>query len=113
MKKVAPDLDVFVDVLSLRSGDNWQQKLEEHVPTKDTFYLFWSQHASRSEWVEREWRLALVRRGISYIDPVPLELPDAVPPPSELTALHFSDPYLVYIDLARKRNPSRRRKWQS
>jgi hypothetical protein len=97
MKKVAPDLDVFLDVFSLRSGDNWQEKLERHVPTKDTFYLFWSRAAARSEWVEREWRLALSRRGLSYIDPVPLEEPDTVPPPKELNVLHFSNGYLAYI----------------
>jgi hypothetical protein len=56
MRKVAPDLEVFLDVFSLRSGDNWQLKLEEHVPTKDTFFLFWSQFAAHSVWVEREWR---------------------------------------------------------
>ncbi|MCI0559859.1 MAG: toll/interleukin-1 receptor domain-containing protein [Nitrososphaera sp.] len=97
MKKIAPDLDIFVDVLSLRSGQNWQAKLEEHVPKKDIFYLFWSQPAACSEWVEREWRLALQRRGLNYIDPVPLEEPDRAPPPQELSALHFSDAYVAYI----------------
>lgn len=97
MKKVAPDLDIFVDVLSLRSGENWRERLEQHVPTKDTFYLFWSQCAARSVWVEREWRLALGRRGLGYIDPVPLEEPQRAPPPDELNSLHFSDAYLAYI----------------
>ena len=96
MKKVAPELDIFIDIFSLRSGQNWQEKLEQHVPTKDTFYLFWSQPAARSKWVEREWRLALSRRGLKYIDPVPLDEPDLVPPPKELSALHFSDAYLSY-----------------
>lgn len=97
MKKIAPELDIFVDTFSLRSGQNWQEKLEQHVPTKDAFYLFWSYPASRSEWVEREWRLALSKRGLNYIDPVPLEEPDHVPPPQELSALHFSDAYIAYI----------------
>lgn len=101
MKKVAPELDVFLDIFSLRSGQNWQQKLEQHVPTKDTFYLFWSEPAARSEWVEREWRLALSERGLDYIDPVPLEEPDLIPPPQELKALHFSDAYLAYIKYQR------------
>lgn len=101
MKKVAPELDIFIDVFSLRSGQNWQEKLEQHVPTKDTFYLFWSQPAARSEWVKREWRLALYRRGLNYIDPVPLEEPDCAPPPQELSALHFSDAYIAYIKYQR------------
>jgi TIR domain/FHA domain len=97
MKKIVPNLDVFIDVFSLRSGEDWQAKLEEHVPTKDIFYLFWSKYAASSEWVEREWRLALDRRGISYIDPVPLDEPDKASPPQELNSLHFSDAYLTYI----------------
>jgi hypothetical protein len=97
MRKIAPNLDVFVDVISLRSGQNWQEKLEEQVPKKDIFYLFWSRAAAGSEWVAREWKLALDRRGLNYIDPVPLEELDQAPPPPELAALHFSDAYLVYI----------------
>ncbi len=101
MKKVAPDLDVFVDVFSLRSGENWKEKLEQHVPTKDLFYLFWSHYAAQSEWVEREWRLALGMRGLDYIDPVPLESIDQAPPPLELQAIHFADAYVNYIQYLR------------
>jgi type VI secretion system protein len=97
MQKVVPDLDVFVDVFSLRSGDRWEQKLKDYVPTRDTFYLFWSKRASESVWVEREWRLALESRGLDYIDPVPLEEPGLAPPPPELAALHFADAYVSYI----------------
>ena len=35
MRKIAPDLEIFVDVFSLRSGQNWQDKLKEHVPKKE------------------------------------------------------------------------------
>ena len=76
---------------------NGEKKLEEHVPTKDTFYLFWSHHAAQSIWVEREWRLALAKRGLNYIDPIPLEDPETAPPPPELKLLHFADAYVTYI----------------
>ena len=104
MKKVAPDLDIFLDVFSLRSGDNWQEKLKQHVPTQDTFFLFWSHYAARSVWVEREWKLALKKRGLYYIDPVPLENLDRAPPPPELKSLHFSDAYAEYIDYLSLKN---------
>lgn len=92
MQKVRPDLEIYLDVISLRSGDNWLEKLEEHVPTKDIFYLFWSSYAARSKWVKREWKLALTRRGLDYISPAPIgDIRDA-PPPRELKSLHFSDP---------------------
>lgn len=101
MKKVAPALDIFLDVFSLRSGQDWEQKLEQHVPNKDVFYLFWSHFAAKSEWVEREWKLALSKRGLEYIDPVPLEDVELAPPPPELKKLHFNDAYVAYIQYER------------
>jgi hypothetical protein len=97
MLKVAPDLDVFLDVASLRSGQHWARRILEEVPSRDVFFLFWSEAAHRSEWVEREWRCALERRGIEYIDPVPLVSPEQVPPPPELAEhLHFNDWMLAF-----------------
>jgi hypothetical protein len=101
MQKVAPRLNIFLDVLSLRSGENWPEKLKQQVPAQDTFFLFWSHNAARSVWVEREWKLALQTRGLEYIDPVPLEDPERAPPPLELHSLHFSDAYVAYIQYLR------------
>jgi hypothetical protein len=95
--KAAPTLDVFLDVLSLRSGENWAAKLWKVVPSSDVFYLFWSEHARASPWVEREWRCALETRGIDFIDPVPLVSPDRVPPPPELASRHFNDWVLAFM----------------
>jgi TIR domain len=90
-------LDVFVDVMSLRSGQNWQPELTKHISEADVFYLFWCRHARQSEWVSREWRLALQAKGLEFIDPVPLESPDKAPPPQELASKHFNDPVLAFI----------------
>ena len=68
------------------------------IPEKDVFYLFWSENAQRSEWVEKEWRCALDTRGIEFIDPVPLVSPKQVPPPPELARhLHFNDWQLAFM----------------
>lgn len=91
MCKVVPDLEVFLDVLSLRSGEDWAERLVRVIPESDVFYLFWSEYAARSEWVEREWRCALQAKGPGFIDPVPLVSPERVPPPPELAGKHFSD----------------------
>ncbi len=91
-KKIKPDLDIFVDVLSLRSGQLWEQKLYKFIQESDTFYLFWSDHARKSEWVEKEWRYALQTKGITFINPVILCSLEEVPPPQELKMLHFNDP---------------------
>ena len=77
-------LDVFVDVMSLRSGQNWEPELVKHIADADVFYLFWCHHAKASEWVSKEWHLALQARGLDFIDPVPLESPTEAPPPQEL-----------------------------
>jgi hypothetical protein len=84
-------LEVFLDVLTLREGSAWEQELVRHIPTKDLFCLFWSSAASRSKWVDIEWRFALASRGLDYIHPVPLADPRVVPPPHELSSKHFSD----------------------
>lgn len=97
MKKIAPDLEIFLDVMSLRSGENWEEKLSINVLDKDIFYLFWSKNAAASKWVDWEWRLALNKKGIDYISPVPLESPDIAPPPSELASMHFNDPCLHFM----------------
>jgi hypothetical protein len=96
IKKVAPNLDVFIDVDSLRSGTYWEQEIERRIPESDVFYLFWSRRARQSVWVEKEWRLAYSAKGLDFIDPVPLESPELAPPPPELAAKNFREPLLAH-----------------
>jgi hypothetical protein len=96
MLKILPDLDVFLDVASLRSGEKWESRLREEIVARDVLYLFWSLAASQSTWVEREWRTALAMKGVDFISPVPLVSPVKVPPPSELACLHFNEWTLAY-----------------
>jgi hypothetical protein len=98
IKKVLPDLDLFLDVLSLRSGQDWAERLLAEIRWRDVFYLFWSLAASRSVWVEKEWRAALEHRGLDFINPVPLVPPRVAPPPKELVSLHFNDPEVEFLD---------------
>ena len=93
--KALPGIDIFIDLVSLRAGEHWEKRIAEEILTRDVFYLFWSIAASRSPWVDKEWRTALMLRGIDYIDPVPLQLPALAPPPPELSDLHFNDWTLV------------------
>jgi hypothetical protein len=95
--KVLPQLDIFFDVASLRSGEKWAPRLEQEIVAREVLYLFWSEHARKSEWVEREWRTALRHHGLTGIDPVPLVSPEEVPPAKELASeLHFNDWTLAY-----------------
>jgi hypothetical protein len=101
LEKGLPGMDIFLDVARLRSGQKWQDELWSVIPNRDIFYLFWSEAASRSPWVEKEWRCALEARGTDFISPIPLVSPEVIPPPKELGDLHFNDWVLAY-----KRRPT-------
>jgi hypothetical protein len=97
VSKVAPELEVFLDVARLRSGQDWQTELRRVIHRSDIFYLFWSRSAKRSKWVNWEWRCALQEHGLGFIDPVPLASPTSVPPPPELASKHFDDWVLAFM----------------
>jgi hypothetical protein len=97
IQKAVPGMQIFFDVASLRSGQYWEKELWKVIPANDVFYLFWSANARASEWVEKEWRCALSTRGLDFIDPVPLEAPNKVPPPKELAEKHFNDWVLAFL----------------
>ncbi len=80
----AAGVDVFLDVLSLRTQDNWQERIPREIRSRDRFCLFWSGAASRSKWVGWEWRCALETIGCERIEPMPLVDPSDVHPPAEL-----------------------------
>ena len=107
IKAARPDMDVFFDVESLRSGDNWQQVLYEEIRRRDVLYLCWSHYARQSEWVDREWRYALEQKGEEGIQPVAMETPDKCPHPGELGHLHFNDRLLFVIEAEKNRQSHR------
>jgi hypothetical protein len=96
MEKALPGISIFIDVLKFRSGEYWEARLQQEILASDVFYLFWSKAAAESEWVSREWRFGLERKGLDFIDPVPLVSPRAAPPPPELSAKHFDDWELAF-----------------
>lgn len=90
------DLDVFFDVSSIHSGERWENVLKQEIMKRDVLFLFWSENAKSSEWVEREWRYALENKGMDAIWPIPLVRPEQCSPPEELKQLHFND-VLLYV----------------
>lgn len=102
----AAGVEVFLDLVTLRSGDDWESQLKDKIRSSDVLFLFWSKWARESVEVEREWRLALDEKGLSFIKPVPLQSPDVAPPPVELQSLHFNNLYLHLEELAALRNAS-------
>jgi hypothetical protein len=85
----AVGIDVFLDCLDIRQGADWRDVLERELLGREALFLFWSTAARASEWVEKEWRFALERRGLGSIVPNALEPPWSCPPPPELASLQF------------------------
>jgi hypothetical protein len=93
--RLAAGLDVFMDCLSLRPGEEWKKSLLTEIRKRELFLLFWSRHAQASQWVEWEWRTALKVKKREAIQPHPLDPVDEAPPPKELSMLHFGDVYML------------------
>ena len=97
MKKARPDMDIFFDIESLRSGQKWEEVLKSEISNRDILFLCWSRFAKESKWVDMEWRYALENKGEDGIEPIPIESPDICPPPVELQQKHFNDRMLYII----------------
>jgi hypothetical protein len=81
------------DVLALRSGERWHDRLLEFIEGADVFQLFWSSNSMRSDHCRREWEHALALNRQQFVCPVYWEEPFPRAPglPSEaLGALHFA-----------------------
>jgi hypothetical protein len=83
------------DVLTLRSGEPWHDRLLQLIEEADVFQLFWSSNSMHSPHCRTEWEYALALgrpmfvRPLYWEDPFP-EAPDLGMPPDELRRLHFA-----------------------
>jgi len=91
---IKPNIDIFFDVESLRSEENWEQIIKKEIDYRELFYLCCSLSASKSKEVEKEWKYAYETKGEDYIEPIPIDPPSIVPPPIELNKKHFNDKLL-------------------
>jgi len=82
------------DLVHIRTGEVWDDRLKQMIHQADVFQLFWSWSSIRSKFVEREWRYALSLKRAKFVRPVywedPLpELKEENLPPEELQRLQF------------------------
>ena len=49
---------VFLDVVDIAYGADWQQVLRDSIGLCERVLVFWSQAAADSKWVTREWKMA-------------------------------------------------------
>jgi glutamine cyclotransferase len=80
--------DYLRDVVHLRSGQPWNDRLLGLINEADIFQLFWSSNSARSTHVEREWRYALRLSREAFVRPAFWEVPMPAPP-EPLRSLHF------------------------
>jgi hypothetical protein len=95
-------IDVFLDCLSIRPGEQWKPALSGEICKRDIFWLFWSRSARDSQWVDWEWRTALAAKSLMGIQPHPLEPAELAPPPNELSQLQFGAMYEWYLSELRE-----------
>jgi hypothetical protein len=85
---------IFMDVHTIRAGEDWNDALKRFIAEADVFQLFWSEHSAASENVRFEWEYALKQRCPDtlcrqFIRPTYWQKP--MPPvPTELNHLHFA-----------------------
>ena len=87
--------DYLQDVVALRSGERWSERLLELIDDADVFQLFWSEASMRSVQCRREWEHALGLKRPGFIRPTYWErpiasAPDLDLPPAALRELHFA-----------------------
>jgi serine/threonine protein kinase len=99
------------DVTYLRSGEIWNDKLEEMIVEADIFQLFWSSNSMTSPFVRQEWEYALSLQRPNFIrptyweEPLPVK-PDQKLPPEELMRLHFQRIRSGYDSRSRAPSPA-------
>lgn len=96
-------LQYFQDLLTLRPGDVWDEKIYEYLDRSDVVFLFWSKAASESEWVIKEILYAVKikndnNEALPEIIPVIIEGPPPAKAPEALSFLHFNDKMIYFIN---------------
>jgi hypothetical protein len=82
------------DVVAIRAGERWRERLPQLIEEADVFQLFWSSNSMRSPYCQEEWEHALSLRRPLFVRPFYWEDPRPADrarglPPAALDALQF------------------------
>ena len=75
--------DIFRDIDDIQYGDRWETVIREKLAEAERVLVFWSSNALLSEWVNREWSIAIAMQ--KRVVPILL---DPTPLPVELGQFH-------------------------
>lgn len=92
LKEEFPNNEIFYDEVSIQPGDSIVGKMSEGLGKNNLFLLFWSNSASKSKMVEREWQAAL-SKAISENDKFIVVVLDRTPLPQILKDYKYLDFY--------------------
>ena len=98
--KAHTKMDIFLDRTHIPPGEVWEDVFPREIRKRDELWLFWSRSADASDWVGKEWRLALAEG--KPVEPHPLEPQRLAPPPPELEHLQFGALFEDYLTRLRE-----------
>jgi len=84
-------IQLFIDKEEILPGMPWEDVIRQSIANNDLFQLFWSKASANSDYVAKEWDLALkvvAQRSRDFIRPVYWSEP-MVRPPSPLAHINF------------------------
>jgi len=82
--------DVFRDIDDIQYGDRWEDVIRTQLAEAERVLVFWSLNAQLSEWVKREWMIAISMN--KRVVPILL---DTTPLPVELGQFHALSHFML------------------
>jgi hypothetical protein len=92
LRSELPDQQFFYDEHSIQPGESIVGKMSEGLGQNSIFFLFWSDDASKSKMVEREWQSALSKSVVEGSRLIVVKL-DRTPLPTILSDFKYLDFY--------------------
>ncbi|OQY31587.1 MAG: hypothetical protein B6I38_05675, partial [Anaerolineaceae bacterium 4572_5.1] len=96
-----PELDVWFDKESLKSGQDWEIEIRKAIHESRYFILLLSNYSKKKGFYQKEIRMALDIRNEypeGEIFLIPVRLDNVEPHFQELNALHYVDMFPVWFD---------------
>ncbi|MCB9234741.1 MAG: toll/interleukin-1 receptor domain-containing protein [Bacteroidia bacterium] len=94
-------INFFMDFESIDPGVPWEPKITEELNKADVFYLFWSDNAAASRWVNEEINFVVRKKQDNSENPpeiMPVIIQKPAPAPPELLRhLQFNDKMLYFM----------------
>jgi hypothetical protein len=83
----AVESQVFLDIYNILPGQKWENEIFKAIEVADKVCVFWCACSAKSEWIEKEWKLAYaLKKKI-----IPIIFGDKDSLPEQLSSYQFLD----------------------